>query len=80
MTSRLNPVLPDNWYEENIKHLPGKGCWLWHSDRNHLSWRAARTLIAAKYVVVDDSDCAITPCCVFPLHSRDTRLPVGGSA
>lgn len=84
VSAELFPVLPVDWDDEGSRYYAvhaGTGCWIWTDPRvRGLSWRSARTLIATQRGIVDVSDCAITPQCVHPFHSRHTRLPVGGSA
>lgn len=80
MTADFFPQLPIDWHTHNITMHPGTGCWTWSDNRPRpLSWRQARTLIATQLDIDDVTDCALTPDCAKPSHSRDSRL-VGGSA
>lgn len=78
MTGIHFPQLPDQWETKSLAVLAATGCWIWTDPR--LTWRQARTLIATAAHITDTSDCGLTPHCVKPSHSSDTRPPAGGSA
>ncbi len=81
MSSDFFPQLPPHWDTDNIATADATGCWIWTDNRPRpLTWRQARTLITTERNVADASDCALTPACVHPYHSRHSRIPAGGSA
>lgn len=81
MTGIWFPALPTDWDTRNVAVADATGCWIWTDERPRpLTWRQARTLIATEKGVTDATDCALTPSCVHPYHSRRSRIPAGGSA
>lgn len=82
MSADFFPTLPPGWDTDNVAVVDSTGCWIWSDDHRPrpLTWRQARTLIATERNIADASDCALTPCCVHPYHSRHSRIPAGGSS
>ena len=71
----IHPV--DVAWHDRIAVVDSTGCWI-HIPA-YPTWTEARAHIAALFNV-PDSNCALTACCVSPMHGPDTRRPAGGAA